>query len=264
MMTAMTSDKVMPQTRDLCLFLSDYSGWLLGCGATCIRLEKNVQRIAASFGKRVEITINPRHVHISILGSDEAEIYTTIAPVRHTATSFNLISDLSTLSWHIADGKIGLEDAREALRRLVSSDTQSPIVVLLLVSFANASFCRLFGGDAIAMLIVAVATLVGFWLKQRLLVYKVDIRVVMLVCSFVSSVIGATDYFFAVGTTPAVTVGTSILYLVPGVPYLNSFSDFLYRYYICSFSRFMDALTLTACLSVGLCAGMMLMNVGMF
>lgn len=264
MTTAMTSDKLMPQTKDLCLFFSDYSGWLLGCGATCIRLEKNVQRIAAAFGKKVEITISPRHVHISIVGGDEAELYTTIAPVRHTPTSFNLISELSSLSWQIADGKISLSKAREAMQHLVSSDTRSPLMVLLLVSLANASFCRLFGGDAVAMLIVGLATLAGYWLKQLLLAYKVDIRVVMMACSFVSSLIGATDYFFAVGTTPAVTVGTSILYLVPGVPYLNSFSDFLYRYYICSFSRFMDALTLTACLSVGLCAGMMLMNVGMF
>ncbi len=36
------------------------------------------------------------------------------------------------------------------------------------------------------------------------------------------------------------------------------------RRYICAFGRMMDAVVLTACLSIGLCFGMLLMRVGMF
>ncbi|MDE6344424.1 MAG: threonine/serine exporter family protein, partial [Muribaculaceae bacterium] len=63
---------------------------------------------------------------------------------------------------------------------------------------------------------------------------------------------------------PSIALGTSVLYLVPGIPFLNSFSDMIYRHYFCAFCRFTDAVVLTCCLSIGLCAGMMLMNVGMF
>lgn len=115
-----------------------------------------------------------------------------------------------------------------------------------------------------AMLVVCVATMAGYRLKQLLLGVRVDGRVVMMACAFVSSVLGATDGLFGLGSTPAVSIGTSILYLVPGVPYLNSFSDMLYRYYICALSRLMDALVLTACLTAGLCAGLLLMDEGMF
>ncbi len=38
----------------------------------------------------------------------------------------------------------------------------------------------------------------------------------------------------------------------------------LYRYYICSMSRFFDAVVITGCLSIGLCAAMFMMNAGMF
>ena len=39
-----------PSVDELMLFLSRYSARLLGAGATCIRLEKNVGRIAKAYG----------------------------------------------------------------------------------------------------------------------------------------------------------------------------------------------------------------------
>lgn len=248
----------------LCRFISDYAGWLLGCGATCIRLEKNLRRIGRAYGMDVEFTITPHHVHLSLIPDDGSPAVTMIASARPVPTSFSIISDLSTLSWEIADRHINLDEACRRFRQIVSSDRQSSLAVLLLVAIANASFCRLFGGDPVAMAVVGVATLAGYWLKLLLLKQNVDLRVTFMICAFVSTVLGATDSLFSLGTTPAIAIGTSILYLVPGVPFLNSFSDMLYRYYICSFSRLMDALVLTGSLSIGLCCGMMAMGVGMF
>lgn len=135
---------------------------------------------------------------------------------------------------------------------------------MVLAAFANASFCRLFGGDFMAMLVVWIATLAGYFLKILLLGRGVDVRVMAIVCAFVSAVLGTTDQLFGLGSTPDIALGTSVLYLVPGIPFINSFSDLLYRHYLCCFSRFMDAVVLTCCLSLGLCAAMLLMNVGMF
>ncbi len=261
-MTTTTPTTSEPSPRELCLFLAEYAGWLLGSGATCIRLEKNVTRMARAFGREVELTISLRHVHVSLIDPGHSELCTTIASARPAPVSFRVITDLSRLSWEVADGKTSFADARISLVRITTSGRQNPAVELLLVALANASFCRLFGGDAMAMLVVGCATAAGYLLKQRLLAVHADVRVVMLLCAFVSSVLGATDGLFALGSTPAVSVGTSILYLVPGIPYLNSFSDMLYRYYICSMSRFMDALVLTCCLSAGLCAGILLTGEG--
>lgn len=248
-------------------FLSRYGAYLLGCGATCIRLETNLNRMAAVWGKKIEITIMPRHLHITVLPLDNDEdedTYTNVVTVRNIPVDFNMNTCLSRLSWEVADGRIGFSMARHRLNEIVSRRTGNDWVTLLLVSIANASFCRLFGGDITAMAIVATATAVGYFLKLTLLKYKVDTRLVFILCAFVSTVIGSTDYLFSFGATPALSLGASVLYLVPGIPFLNSFSDMLYRHYICAFSRFMDAMILTGCLSLGLCAGMLLMNVGMF
>ncbi|MDE6085819.1 MAG: threonine/serine exporter family protein [Muribaculaceae bacterium] len=250
--------------RELCGFLSRYSAWLLGSGATCIRLETNVKRIAHAYGKEVELTVMPRHINVSVYETDRSEMITVIEAVPETHISYNTNTLLSNLSWEIADGKITFANAINRFEYIIHNDPQNRWLLILLVSMANASFCRLFGGDLIAMGIVAFATAAGYYLKQTLLSAKFDVRIVFVICALVSSILGATDRLFSLGTTPSISVGTSVLYLVPGIPFLNSFSDMLYRHYICAYSRFADAVVLTCCLSVGLCAGMLLMHVGMF
>lgn len=251
-----------PSACELCRFLVDYSARLLGCGSTCLRLEENIRRIAKAYDHQVEVTIMPRHIHLSIQGEDGRTV-TAISSVKG-GISFNVNTRLSNLSWAIADGKVDFPTACRRLHEIVARDRHNKWLELLLVSLANASFCRLFGGDAAAMAVVGLATMAGYYLKTLMLSYKIDIRVVVIVCSFVSTVLGATDVLFSIGNTPLIAVGSSVLYLVPGIPFLNSFSDLLNRHYICAFSRFVDASVLTCCLSIGLCGGMMLMNVGMF
>lgn len=254
----------MPEAKELAMFLSRYSARLLGAGATCIRLEKNVSRIAHAFGREVELTIIPRHVQLSVWEVGKPDVITSIATVKRNVISFNINTGLSKLSWEVADRKIGFADAVGRFENIINSDTQNKWLVMLLVAFANASFCRLFGGDAIAMAIVWIATLAGYFLKILLLERGVDARVMAMSCAFVSAVLGATDRLFGIGNTPEIALGTSVLYLVPGIPFINSFSDMLYRHYLCSFSRMADAVVTTCCLSIGLCAAMLMMNVGMF
>lgn len=252
------------RSKEVCLFLTEYAVSLLGCGATCIRLEKNVGRMAEVFGKRVEITIMPRHVHMTVWQPGSEDIFTSIASVKAMPISFSLNSRLSRLSWDVADNGMTLAEARRAFRTVTADDYENPWMTLLLASLANASFCGIFGGDIVSMAIVFIATAIGFNLKQILAGRHVDVRVIFFLCALFSTIIGAAGYIFHSGDTPAVAIGTSVLYLVPGIPFLNSFSDLLYRHYICAFCRFLDAVVLTACLSGGLCIGMWLMKVGMF
>lgn len=261
----MTSETAPESTRKIALFLAAYCARLLACGATCMRIEKNASRIAAAYGKDIEVTIMPRHVQIALWDAGHADGTIAIDPIGHTAISFDINTRLSRLSWDIADGKTDFAGTCRRFDTIIhtpSSGGTRPMS--LLVALANASFCRLFGGDALAMGIVAVATLAGFYLKQVLTAAHIDSRAAVAACAFVSAVLGATDSLFAIGTTPAVALGTSVLYLVPGIPLINSFSDAIYRHYLCALSRFTDAVVTTCCLSAGLCSAMLLMGTGMF
>ncbi len=248
----------------ICSFLADYAAWLLGCGATCIRIQKNVGRMAEAFGVQAEVTIMPAHVQLSILTNGMEPSCYEIRRIRHTGISFNVNTQLSKLSWAVADGKLTLDEAERAFADIIRTPHEHPYIVLLCASLANLAFCRLFGGDAVSMLLVFIATLVGYRIKQELLGRGLDVRVVFMVSAFASSVIASGGYVFGWGNTPEVALGTSVLYLIPGVPYISSVSDMLDKHYICAFSRFVDALILTACLSVGLCGGFFVMGLKMF
>ena len=253
-----------PDIKEVCIFLAEYASRLLGCGATCIRLQRNVTRMAEAMGYNVVMTILPKHINVALSATDCSECFTYLAATCNMPISFNVNTRLSELSWDVADGKLDFYSARSVFDEIIATPTENCNLVLLLGSLANASFCRLFGGDWIAVATVFIATLAGLFLKQILLERGMDTRVVFILCAFVSSVLAAGDSLFGIGSTPAVAVSTSVLYLVPGIPFINSFSDLLTGNYICAFCRFTHAVILTCCLSLGLCGGMLMMNLGMF
>ncbi len=250
--------------KEICIFLSEYSAWLLGSGATCIRMERNITRMAATWGCQAEMTILPRHIHMTVSHPDHTDSYTYIIAIHEMAISFEINTLLSRMSWEISDQKLSLEQAKKKFQEVISTPGTNRWVMLILAACANASFCRLFSGDMEAVGVIFLTTLAGFYLKQELGRRKADVRLTFILCAFVSSVLASRAAAFHLGTPPQTAVATSVLYLVPGIPFLNSFSDMLAGHYICSFGRLIHAVVLTCCLSLGLLCGMMLSGMSMF
>lgn len=250
--------------RETAAFLAEYASLLAGCGSTCIRIEKNTRRMAEAFGVNLDIFIMPAHVTVSVWNTDRARAEMALRKTASCGISFDLNTHLSRLSWEVADNRLSLSAAKERFERIKTTKPTGKWEVLILTSFANAAFCRLFGGDQFAMLTVFVSTLAGYRLKQIMLEDGRDIRLTFLCASFFSASISAGGHIFNIGATPELALGTSVLYLIPGVPYINSVSDMIYRHYLCAFSRFFDAAVLTACLSAGLCVGMLMLGLKWF
>lgn len=258
MMTART------EAEEASRFLAIYSSCLWSYGATCIRITKNVSRMAMRFGYKADITIFPKHVSVAVTGldNDNYALYTSaIGPI---SVSYNANSLMSRLSWKVADGKMSLSDATSVIDKIKHLPKMSIWTVMLLVVLANASFCRLFGGDPIAMGIVAFATLLGYTVKNICLANGVDLRVTVIIASYLSAIIGTAGYIFDCTSTPDIAIGTSVLYLIPGIPYINSVSDMLDGHYLCFFSRMMQAVILTGCIAAGLTLGFLTMNMNVF
>lgn len=250
--------------HEVASFLADYASHLLGCGATCIRIEKNTHRMAEAFGVESDISIMPTHIYVTACGKDASHNGVAIRRTASCGINFNLNARLSRLSWEVADNRLDFATAVERFNKILETKPTGKWEVLFLTSFANAAFCRLFGGDPSAMLIVFISTLAGYRLKQIMLSDRRDVRLVFLCASFFSAALSAGGQLFGIGSTPEIALGTSVLYLIPGVPYINAVSDIIYKHYLCAFSRFADAAVLTACLTVGLCTGMLILGLKWF
>ena len=246
-------------------FLAEYASMMLGAGSSCIRITKNMNRMVQTIGLTVDMIILPNHISITLLDSDNIHMSHASRSIAKVPVSFTLITALSKLSWMVAEGKFSILESERVYRRLVGdATTVRPGVLVWLVAAANASFCRLFGGDWTSMAIVALATLLGYLLKLSLVRRRVDYKAIVIFCAFVSSLIGSLGYVLHLGTTPEIALGTSVLYLIPGIIYINGVSDLLAGHYLCWLSRSMHGIILTSCIAIGLTLGYLLMNIKLF
>lgn len=241
-------------------FLADYTAWLWGCGATCERIDKNVGRIAATYGYKADLTMMPRHITVALKLPGSQSVHSFNNSTVKCGINFDMNAALSTLSWNINDKQLPLAEAETRFKEIISRTYDNGARICILASLANAAFCRLFGGDWAAMGIVFVSTVIGYLCKQLLVKHHADVRAVMFISALVSTLICAAAINLGYTDTPRVALATAVLYLIPGVPYMNAAGDMIAKHYVCAFGRFMDALVLTAMLSAGLCLALYIMN----
>lgn len=234
-------------------FLSEYGGVMLGSAAQTSRVDHVVHRLAQVLGCKAYVVILSRHFTLSLSYADDSSIQiTSIFPIPHLPFDFNLVHRLNRLSWEALDEGLTLEQIKQRYAAVRAQARYKPWVVLLAAASANAAFCKLFNGDAAAMAAVFGGTFGAFFARQKMGARHMDVRFILLACAFLSSLITACLLKIAPSTTPAVALATSVLFLVPGVPMLNCFSDILEGHTLMGISRFMNISVLIACITLGL------------
>ena len=249
------------ELKELSKFLSDYSTSLMAVGVHTSRIVRNTSRIAESFGFFVDMTIFQKTIIMTLRDKDNTHSYSTVNKIKPMALNFEINSRLSSLSWEVYDDHLSLDEIKSKYLAIISNPRMSKWLVLFLVACANASFCRLFTGDWQAMAVVFVATLVGFFVRQKMMEKHINHLFVFIVSSFVASMIGSTALLYNIGTTPEIALGTSILYLVPGVPLINGIIDIIEGHVLAGVSRLINAVLLIICLSIGLSLTLLLLGV---
>lgn len=240
------------ELKELSKFLSEYSTCLMAVGVQTSRIVRNTSRIAESFGFYCDMTIFQKTIIMTLRDADNSHSYSTVNKIKPMGLNFTINSKLSTLSWEAYDERLSLEEIKNRYHAIVSKPRESKWLVLILVAFANASFCRLFQGDLTSMGIVFVATIAGFYIRTLLMEHHWNHLAVFIISAFVASMIGSMGYVMHWGTTPDMALGTSVLYLIPGVPLINSIMDVIDGHVLAGTSRFINACLLIISISIGL------------
>ena len=228
-------------------FIAEYSAHLMGAGVHTSRVVRNSKRIGEAFGLDVKLGVFHKNIILTIVDKETNEACNEVIDIPAHPISFEHNSELSALSWEAVDNHLSLE---ELTAKIVSAPMIHPLFVLLLVGFANASFCKLFGGDLISMGIVFSATITGFYLKQQMQKKKLNHYIVFIVSAFVASLCASTALIF--DTTSEIAMATSVLYLVPGVPLINGVIDIVEGYVLTGFARLTEASLLIVSIAIGL------------
>lgn len=248
--------------QDLLNFLLEYSTSLMGVGVQTSRVVRNTTRIAESYGYEIDMTLFQKSIIMTLADKDDLlHPKTSVDKIKSLPLNFEINSTLSALSWYIYDHQIPLAEAKDKFQAIMSKPRMSRWGVLFLVACANASFCRLFSGDATAMMVVFIATLVGFFVRQEMMIRHMNHLFVFVVSSFIASMIGGTAVYFHLGSTPTIALASSVLYLIPGVPLINSVIDVIDGHVLAGVSRFINACLLIICIAIGLSITFLLLGV---
>ncbi len=248
----------MPEHDDstiqaLSFFLLDYAAALLAAGTHTDRCVRCTKRIAEAYGCKVAIVVSQKHVTLSLAdGSQATRRYTSINRLHRLAFNLSRIGLLSALSWRAADDRLPLPALAREFRLIMAMGMRPAWLITLCLAAANASFCRLFGGDPTAMALVFAATAAGFAAKRWLMGKRVNPYGVTVACSFISGVIASLGIVFGWGSTAEIALSTSVLYLVPGVQIINALMDLINGYPLNSYQRGIDCALTIACMAVGL------------
>lgn len=230
-------------------FLSAYATHMMGCGVHTSRVVRCTQRIGESYGYTVVTMMVQKGVLIKLYDPKSNALFAIEGAIPPLPISFEHNARLSALSWETVDKHLPLEEVRERYGQILATPRTHPLFVLILVGLANASFCRLFGGDLPAMGIVFWATVVGFICKQKLIQEHINHYIAFMVSAFVASLCTSISLIF--NTDSEIALTTSVLYLVPGVPLINGVIDIVEGYIQTGFSRLVEAFLLIGCIGWG-------------
>lgn len=231
-------------------FIAEYSSHMMGCGIHTSRVIRSTKRIGEAYGYSVKISILPKSIILTLGDKQTHEYYSEVVEIPTLPISFEKNSKLSALSWEMHDECLPLSTLKKRYEEIISTPPMKPALVLLLVSLANASFCKLFGGDWIGAAIVFMATFVGFFLRQQMTARALNHYIIFITSAFVASLCASTSIFF--NTSSDIALATSVLFLVPGVPLINGVIDIVEGHNLTGLSRIMQASLLIVCIAIGL------------
>jgi uncharacterized membrane protein YjjP (DUF1212 family) len=236
--------------KEIAIFIADYATCLLGSGVHTSRVIRNSKRIGESLGVTIRMTTFHKSLILTIYDDQNANVYTEVVDIPALPVNFEYNSELSSLSWKAYDNHLPLAVLREEYNQIKAKPKMSPYWVLLLVGFANASFCRLFGGDWIAVGIVFIATLTGFFIRQQMQRKHINHFIVFVISAFTASMCASTALLF--DAAAEIAIAASVLFLIPGVPLINGVIDIVEGHTLTGGSRLIQAFLLIICIAAGL------------
>jgi uncharacterized membrane protein YjjP (DUF1212 family) len=150
--------------------------------------------------------------------------------VRRTpphGVNFKIVSGISRMSWKVIEDKLTVKQINLEINRLTALPHYPRLVILSLVSLAGASFCRLFGGEGYELLVTFIATFFGLYIRQEAVKKRFNPYLAIVFASFAASMISGLSVKLGIGDTPEHALATSVLFLIPGVPLINSLTDLI-------------------------------------
>lgn len=253
------------KAEDMADFLLDIATFLLSSGAHCGRIWRNCKRIAEHWGFRIHLNPTFTGVMISVWDKNIPENAVTrykTAP-KHNI-HFEVLTLISHLSWKISCNEFSFDDAVRELQFIKQKKGYDYRLVSLSVGVACGCLCLLTGGNWVDAAFTMVAASAGALLRNYILKLGFNPFLSFIFAAFITTFIASQNTLWHLGDSPESTLATAVLYLIPGVPLINSIIDLLEGYLIASLARSLFAASILCCISVGMVLCITMLGISKF
>ncbi len=200
---------------------------LMSSGASTHRTRLTLERLASGLGFKIESLITQRALMVTLIDKDRELFFSRLKRTSPHRINFKIVSGISRMSWKVLDENWTLEQVSKELRRLKNLPTYPQWLELTAVGIAGAAFCHIFGGGPTEMATTFTATFAGLFIRHLSVRKKFNPYISVYFASLTASLIAGVAEFFNIGTYPEAAFSTAVLFLVPGVPLINSVTDMM-------------------------------------
>ena len=248
------------EANELGSLLLDVGVSLLSSGASCSRIRITLSRLATTYNYEAHISIAPKSVSLTLNDGNEQSVFNGMRSTPAQGVNFKTISGISRLSWKAIEENMSIQDVKNEYQQLLLLPHYPRIVILLFVSLAGSAFCFSFGGNPPEMVITFGATFCGLFVRQEAVKYKFNPYIAVFSGSLAASLFAGA--FIRSGLTVNLehAFATSVLFLIPGVPLINCYTDLIDGNILNGIVRGVNALMFSLAIALGLMAAMLLFH----
>jgi len=242
--------------------LLEIGSLLMSSGASTGRIRVIINRISHELGYNPELMITHRAIILTLTDEEGDETsFSRIKRIFPHGVNFTMVSGLSHLSWNITEKKWNLPKIEKEIDRLKSLPHYPRPMVLAFIGLADASFCYLYGGGWKEMAISFVATVIGLFVRQEIMKRKFNPYIGIYMGASVAAIIASSSVYLPFEIDTHKALATCVLYLIPGIPLINSITDLIDGNILNGVVRGTNCILISFAIALGLLTATLIFNI---
>lgn len=246
------------------LFL-DMGTFLLASGAHSGRVNTNLGRMAEAWNMHLQIYPTFKGLLVSVRDKNDGRNAVTCyqASPAHVIRLENLTL-VSRVSWKVCEENWSVEEVEKAFAAIKGTPGYSRWLVALAVACSCSGLCLFSGGDFLGVLVTFIASFIGYLVQVEVVRRRYHPMLAVTIAAFVTTIITGSGSLLRIGSHPEASMATAVLYLVPGIPLINSVIDLIEGYLSSAMNRALFAGFVLLCIAAGMTLSIGLIGISNF
>lgn len=245
--------------------LLDMGTYLMASGAHCGRITSNLTRLAATWG--FEIHMNPSFKGLLLTVKESENSSNSVTSFKNSPphrVCFSGITEISHLTWEVWDKKLSIDIVEKRFKEIKQEKGYKTILTAFAVGLSCAGLCIASLGDIYNALITFSGAFFGFLIKTKIDKLQFNSMLGIVISAFVTTLIAGIGYRTGFGSHPEAAMATAVLYLIPGVPLINTVIDLIEGYLLSAINRALFSGFVLLCIATGMTLCITLLGINNF